>query len=121
MTSEPVLHFLQLQKHVEDKKVLPECKRHTARRVASAYYADLSLIGGGRGYFIQSWMGAPWGTTAPSRPGTGSPPPPHSPDLGWGPPHLDLIQGIPPLPSRPGMGYPPSRPGTGYPPPPHQV
>ena len=78
--------------HVNYKKVLlRERKRHTARRVASARYADLSPDGGGGGrYRIQSLMG-----------GGGVPHPvldkgctPSSP--GWGDtPHLVLDAGYP--------------------------
>ena len=109
-------------KRAKNKKVLlPECKRHTARRVASARYAGGGgvvphpvMVGGGTssshsggGYPIQSW----WGST----PGT-----PYHPDLARGYPRY-------PLPSRPEMGYPPTiqtwdgvpptQARTGYPPP----
>ena len=121
------------------KVLLCERKRHTARRVASTRYADLS--GGTRGTPPSSTPGE--GGT-PSTPGQvvshpdliGVPQvPPHHPDLvgvpqvppptiqTWDSP--DLRWGTPP-PSRPGMGYLPyldlgwgtplSRPGMGYPP-----
>ena len=74
----------------------------------------LSSHGGGR-VPIQFW----WGGV-----------PPHHPDLAWGypiqswwgdilrgTPHHPDLAGVPPPPSRPGMGYPPThRPGMGYPP-----
>ena len=90
---------------VENKVLLRERKRHTARHVASARYAALSNGGEGGGAPSRpGWGGCTLGTP-PSRPGMGVPP---CPDLGWGTPP----------PSRPGMGYPPplSRPGMGYPP-----
>ena len=91
-------------KRAKNKKVLlPECKRHTARCIASARYAGGGggvvphpvMVGGVvphpvivGGYPIQSW----WGST----PGT-----PHHPDLARGYPRY-------PLPSRPEMGYSPT-------------
>ena len=121
------------------KDLLRECKRHTARRVASARYAALS---NGGGYPIQSWgegvshpimMVGGYPITPSSHCGGGGVPqvplvqswdgvPP--PDLGWGtplsrsgmgyPPHPDLGWGTPP--SRPGMGYPPVQTWDGVPP-----
>ena len=94
-------------------------KRHTACRVASAYFADWRgvphpILDGGYprypplsaewGTLIQTWDGVPPG------PGIGYPPisrmgyPPPGPGMGY-------------PPSRPGMGYSPqSGPGMGYPP-----
>ena len=85
--------------------LLHERKRHTARHVASACFAD------GGGYPIQSWMGVPhpvldgeggtqslgWGT--PSRLGQGVP----HPVLDWGVPPIQTWDGVHPV-SR--MGYP---------------
>ena len=99
-------------KTFDNKKVrLRERKRHTARRVASAHFADLSPDKGvphpvlDRGYSIQSWMGG--GT--PSSPGYPHPGPhlvldggtPSS--LGWG------------TPSSPGQGVSPSSLDGGVP------
>ena len=66
------------------KVLLRERKRHTARRVASARYADLSRGGGGGLPHLRS--GQTWDGVPPARPGMRYTPPP----LG-----------------RPGMGYPP--------------
>ena len=103
VTRSPKQGYQWPHKFFKNKKVLlHECKRHTARRVASARYAALSNGGwGGSTPTIQTWPG-------------GYPP---CPDLGWGKP-----------PSRPGMGYPhsdlgyPPHPdlGWGTPPPTHQ-
>ena len=50
-----VLQVSYISEDMKNKKVLlRERKRHTARRVASARYADLSPDGG---YPIQSWTG----------------------------------------------------------------
>ena len=89
------------RKSVHKKVLLRERKRHTARRIASARYADLSPDGGG-GYPIQTWDGVP---------------PPRL-DLGWGTPLCKPGTGPPP-PFRPGMRYPPlAGRGTNPPPPP---
>ena len=80
------------------KVLLHKRKRHTARRVESAHFADLSPDRGG-------------GT--PSSLGQGYTPP----SLGWGVPHPDLGWGTPL--SGPGMGYPPVQTWDGGPLPPN--
>ena len=101
---------------LEDKKVLlRERKRHTARRVASARYADPS--GGVPGVPPPSWT---W-DGVPPKPRMGYPPRPgmgYPLDLGWGTP-LDLEWGTPPdlrwgTPPDLRWGTPPARPGMGY-------
>ena len=116
---------------MNNKKILlRERKRHTARRVASACYADLL----GRGVPHLRSGGEPisgWGVPhprvggvphprvggVPPRPGMGYPPPP-TPDLGWATPNPDMGWVTPP-PFRPGWDTPPPphlRPEMGYPP-----
>ena len=77
------IHLIQQDpKPKEDKKVLlRECKRHTARHVASARYA-----GGGISQVPPL-----------CRPGMGYPP-------------VQTWNGVPPPPARPWMGYPPPPP-----------
>ena len=100
--------------HCEMKKnkkvLLRERKRHTARRIESARFADGGrgvphpvLDGGGGGYPIQSWMGGrvphpvlDGGT--PSSPGW-YPPPLFRPGMGC--PHPDQGQGTRPRPPPP--------------------
>ena len=109
------------------KVLLRECKRHTARHVASAHYAGLSHGWGGAtpGILptIQTWLGGGLPqvpSTIQTWSGGRYPRCPHHPDLGWGtPPPSRPGQGVPlvPLPSKPEMGYPPpSRPEIDYPP-----
>ena len=116
------------------KKVL--LREHTARRVASAGYADLSADG--RGYSIQSWTGVPiqswmgvprsagWGTPL-SGPGMGVPPgqqdgiPPIwtwdrvPPSAGWVYPLIQTWDGVPPY-SDLGWATPPIWTWDGVPP-----
>ena len=106
--------LLKADNNSNKKILLRERKRHTARHVASAHYAD--LLGG---YSVQSWtggtpsflMGVPpisWMGFLPSRPGMGYPP------ISWmGYPHLTW-DGVPSPKSR-RMGYPQSA-GWGTPP-----
>ena len=124
----------ELKESTKKKVLLRERKRHLARRVASARFADQSpdwgvphpvLDRGGWypiqsclwGYPIQSWRGG-----IPSSPGQGSTPSSlgwggegTTSSLGWGgtPSSLGRGWGMG-YPSSPGMGYPPSRPGMGY-------
>ena len=125
------------------KVLLHECKRHTARRVASAPYAALSngagvsiqswlggtpsqIQVGGRGYSIQSWLGGThprfrWGYPIQSWPVEEyfiqSSPGGYSLSPCWGYPIQSLL-GVPwgSSPVRPGMGYP--CPANGGSPPP---
>ena len=86
-------------KIILNKKVLlRECKRHTARRIASTRCGGWVVPPGG-GYPIPRWGTPHLGRGTPiSWMGY-----PHL-DLGWGTPHLDLGWGTPP--PGPGMGYP---------------
>ena len=83
-------YFTDEIKDFDNKRVLlRERKRHTACRIASAHFADLSPDrggGGGWGYHIQSWMG---GVTA-SSPGWGVP---HPVFDGGGVPH-PVLNGV---------------------------
>ena len=129
---------------------LRECKRHTARRLASTHYAALSnpdLVGGGgipsrpgrggtlgtpqTGGVPPTWDGVPlqdlgWGTPqtwdgVPPWPGMG-----YSPDLGWGTPLTwdgvppHTWDGVPPYLDL-GWGTPPTQTWDGVPPPPASV
>ena len=113
--------------------VLHECKRHTARHIASACYAALwvgsaSSIPGWGGTTgtphyptIQTWLGDTLGTPPTIQTWDKVPPTiqtwsggtlgtSNHPDLGWGTPsHPDLRWGTPQ--PRPGMGYPPCKCG----------
>ena len=128
-------------KLLPNKKVLlRERKRHTARRVASARYADLSgggvprsMSGGvchsrsggvphprsrGGGYPIPYLGGYPVpcvrGVPHPRSGGYPGYPPSYRPD--WGTPHLRPEMGYPPSPTfRPGRGTPPQIPSSCHP------
>ena len=123
-------------KYIKEKKVLlRERKRHTARRVASARYVDLSPdrgvpypADGGGGYPSSPGLGVPHPVLGgtPFQVWTGGTP---HPDLGWRYPPSPLQQdGVPPSQvwdggtpdlSRPGMGSVPPPPieRMGYSPP----
>ena len=130
--------------HYNNKKVLlRERKRHTARRVARARYADLS---GGEypvpcpgGYPVPCWGGGysipcPGGYPMPGLGHTPSQVRGGYPILGFGGypisgPPPDLRWGTPPQPhlgwgtplARPGMGYPPYHPDLDRVPPPEML
>ena len=108
------------------KVLLRERKRHTARRVASARYADLSPDNGpilltrglphpvlDRRYSHPVSMGVPWGTPhpdlrwgTPQSAGWGTP----HPGLRWGPP-VQTWDGVSPCPDLGwGTPYPPCQP-----------
>ena len=95
--------------------------RHTAHRVASARYGELSPDGGGGYPTVQTWDGVPppvqnWDVVLNVQTWDGVP----SPIQNWdvvlkaqtldGLPPIQTWDGVPSL-SRPGMGYAPSRPG----------
>ena len=124
-----LIYFTLANGIYQHRKVLRrECKRHTARHVASADYADLSPDERGEGvphpvldrevpHPVLDREGTPSSLGQCRRV-------PH-PVLDEGVPHPVLNRGypiqsstgggVPPRP-RPGMGYSPFRPGMGYPP-----
>ena len=119
-------NYKQVFQKLHNKKVLlREHKRHAARWVASARYADLSnggeggnpsSPGGGYPYHPDLAGGYPH---PPFRPGPGVPPI-HPWDLAWGVPHPRSVRGVPGVPPHHpdlGWGNPPSRPGMESPPP----
>ena len=92
------------KKNQNNKVLLRERKRHTARPVASARYAR-----GGGGIPFSHDGGVPHpvmvgGTPPPSRPGPGvgdgggTMGTPHHPDLGWGTPPTQTWDGVTPPP-----------------------
>ena len=96
---------------IRNKKVLlRERKRHTARRIASARFADLSPDGGGVPPSSLGWVGTgvlhlvlDGGTLS-------------TPDMGY-----PLVQTLDRVAlSRPGMGYPPPHPHLGWGNPPYK-
>ena len=99
--------------------LLRERKRHTARRVSSAYYAGEGVpcprSGGGSTPSQVRGVPHPRSGGGYPVPGPGGTP---SQVQGEGVPHPDLVRGVPQVtpPARPGMGYPPARSGMGYPP-----
>ena len=123
---------------LENKKVLlRERKRHTARRVARARYADLLRVGWGTQSHARG-VPSPRSRGVPSLrsggypiPGPGGVPQPMSrggyPGLGWRVPHprsrggtpSQVWWGVPGTPpsSRPGWGTPPPQTLDGVPPP----
>ena len=105
-------HITLLQQHIDWSKTRKSScmnARHTACRIASARYADLSPDRGG-GTPLSLGLGEP---ILPSRAGMEYPSPPSIWTWDRAPPHLDLGWGTPL--SRPGMGYPLSRPGIWFP------
>ena len=89
-----MIHHLLGANLIQNKKVLRECKRHTACHVASAHYAALSRGG--------TWDGVP------PYPNLDGVPPPPRPEMGYLPPPTQTWDGVTPLP-RPEMGYPPTQ------------